>query len=286
MPSDECVRAIRSVFDACLRESPDDFARSTDVLRSRAEACRVLQKDAQATVGLLDWSVDDVPADCAAFVQGQQSEVPLGLHGLVSDPGSSSAAAVAFAAWFPDRAPRRILGISARVLSRATGAHVLELSRLHSGRADVALATLALAGPEGVEESDLFRECYGFRYAPHVHEAALGMLIHRSRARLPSEISVRRDRGRLTLVGTQPLLAPDPRCAEQVEGRLLRLVARQGWVTTRSAARSLGVSLRTVQAAMARLVERGECMLDRSGRRIQYRVDDTSYTIPTEPHAG
>ncbi len=282
MRSDELVSCLRKVLDACLRESPADFRTSADDLRSRVATLHALRPETETVLALLDWTISEnsLPPDCAAFVQGEQSEIPLGLHGLVLDPGSSSAAPVAFAAWFPERSPRRVLGIAAGVVSRATGARVLELSRLHSGRADVALATLALAGPTGVTEAELFRACYGFRYAPNVHEAALGMLIHRARARLPDQASVRREQGRVSLVGSRPLLAPDPRCAEHVEGRLLRLVAREGWVTTRSAARSLGVSLRTVQAAMSSLVDRGECMLDRSGRRIQYRIDDTSYAIP------
>lgn len=281
-PSARCVYALRNVFDACAR-STHDFHTRADELRECVVDCQLLKEEVACVLALIDWSVSagDVPAACAEFVRGEIAEVPLGLHGLVADPGSSSAAPVAYVSWHPARPPRRVLGMVAPALSRATGAAVLELSRLHAGRADVALATLALAGESGMEEAALFRECYGFRYSPRVHEAALGMLIHRARSRLPEQVLLARDQGRLRLVGDRPLLVPDPRCAEHVEGRLLRLVARDGAVTTRSAARSLGVSLRTVQSAMARLVERGECMLDRSGRHVVYRVDDTSYTIPT-----
>ena len=71
-----------------------------------------------------------------------------------------------------------------------------------------------------------------------------------------------------------------PRQAPPPEGAVLRLVAQQGRITARGAAKALGVSLRTVQSAVRQLVGDGELELDRAGRSIAYRVDDTSFTSP------
>jgi len=271
------VLELRALVRAAQQGDDAALTRAAGALRQAAAECGILKDDAEALLSLLDFRG---PSDAwRAFLEGETQELPRGLSGLVGDPGSSSPAPVAYVAVLPGRRPRRVLGLCAAAMQQALGARVIDPTRLHAGRADAALATLALAGAEGLDEGALFRACYGFRYVARLHEAALGMLLHRARARLPDGVTLSRDGGRLRLDASAPVLIADPRCTEHVEGRLLRLVARDGAVTTRQAARTLGVSLRTVQAAMAQLVERGDCSLDRAGRRIAYRVDDTSQAI-------
>jgi hypothetical protein len=58
-----------------------------------------------------------------------------------------------------------------------------------------------------------------------------------------------------------------------------------GAMSAEHAAQRLGVPLRTVQALLAQLVEEGECHADKNGRRVQYRVEDTTFSEPTQRSA-
>ncbi len=114
-----------------------------------------------------------------------------------------------------------------------------------------------------------------------MHAGVLDVLVHRMRARVEGAARIDRDHGRMRLVAFGVLLLPDPRCVEHVEERLLRVIARHGGVTTRQAAEELDVSVRTAQLALRRLLESGDCVLNRDGRSIEYLVEDTTFTAPT-----
>ncbi len=143
------------------------------------------------------------------------------------------------------------------------------------------MAALALAGPEGLPDSGLFEKAYEFEFVSSLHAGILDVLVHRMRARLEGAATVHRNSGRLRLEPHGILVLPDPRCVEHVEDRLLRVIARHGGVTTRQAAQELDVSVRTAQLALRRLLESGDCVLNRDGRRVEYLVEDTTFTEPT-----
>jgi len=61
--------------------------------------------------------------------------------------------------------------------------------------------------------------------------------------------------------------------------RLVRSLAEQGAPSAADAARVLGLPLRTVQSALAELVAEGICRVERQGRNVSYRVEDTTFTM-------
>jgi hypothetical protein len=146
-------------------------------------------------------------------------------------------------------------------------------------RAATAIAVLALAGPSGIDREQFFMSVYGFRFSADRHRGVLEVLIHRMRTRLGGFAEVSRDEGRLALVVASAFFAPDPRCVLPLPDRLVRSLAELGTPSAADAARVLGLPLRTVQAALAELVAEGICRVERQGRNVSYRVEDTTFTM-------
>ena len=57
---------------------------------------------------------------------------------------------------------------------------------------------------------------------------------------------------------------------------------RQGAASARDAALRLGVSLRAAQGALKELSSSGACQLRRDGRTVEYVVEDTVFSEPTQ----
>ena len=77
------------------------------------------------------------------------------------------------------------------------------------------------------------------------------------------------------------VILADPRTAAPVGDRVLRLLASRPGVTAKDAAKALEVPLRTVQAELQQLVSDGACNAERQGRKVQYWVEDTTFSEPT-----
>jgi hypothetical protein len=74
------------------------------------------------------------------------------------------------------------------------------------------------------------------------------------------------------------VVVPDMRCALPTADRVLRALATMGASSATAAADSLRMPLRTVQAVLQQLVAERACTLERDGRHVSYRIDDTTFT--------
>jgi len=274
--SQSATDALSEVLEATARGDAAAFASRLDSLRHHVTGVGFLAPEVDALAALLDptATTDAAPTSVREFLRGDDPRVPLGLDAL-SSTGEADGRPVAVALRRGTDRPRRLLTIASALAGEA--ATTLPLTRLRKGRVDLACTVLALA-EDGLSEEELFRACYGFKFARHLHEGVLSMLVSRVRERLAGLYEVERSGGTVRLVGGAAILVPDPRCTADVEQKLLKLVARMGSVSTRIAARELGVSLRTVQDTVSRLVEDDELTMDRSGRSVGYRLEDTSFS--------
>jgi DNA-binding transcriptional ArsR family regulator len=143
------------------------------------------------------------------------------------------------------------------------------------------LAALALAGPEGLADPVLFEAAWGFEYEAGIHRGVLQVQLHRARKRLGSLGAIQTTDGVTRLLLTAPLLISDPRCAPPVNERVLQLIASRPGLGTNEIVAELGIPTRTVQSALSQLVDHGICLRERRGKRVLYRVEDTTFQEPT-----
>jgi hypothetical protein len=208
------------------------------------------------------------------------TQAPGGLHGVchaAADDGEGTASDVAIVLARAAGA-RRLLRIGEPLVKDADA---VRLTTGRQARNDTTLAVLALAGQSGLPDAELFEAVYGFAFVPARHDGVLGVLLHRVRQRLADGGVVEREGGHVRLHISAPLVVVDPRCTRTVDDRVLHIVAESGRADARTAARRLGLPLRTVQGALAQLVNEGVCRRERSGRHIEYVVEDTTFMEPT-----
>lgn len=210
------------------------------------------------------------PPQLAPWCAGADARAPLGLY-APDDHGS-----LGYVACRPESRGRRILPPGQGLF----GAPLLPRQRRKQSRVESLVSVLALAGPEGVHEADAFRTVYGFAFVPELHRGTFDVAQHRARAYLGARGSLERRGGDVRLVLTEPVLVPDPRCAEPLENRLLRAVAG-GAGSAKAAADAAGVSLRQAQKVLQELARDGACVAAREGRQVAYRVEDTTFSEPT-----
>ncbi|MCA9671835.1 MAG: hypothetical protein KC503_39820 [Myxococcales bacterium] len=220
-----------------------------------------------------------VTAELDRWLVGDTDTIACGLFGPCLGPSTQQVDVCVIAD--PSGARRRVPTRALALQKLSAPAAQIERSRRREGREDVALAALALAGPQGADVAVLFRNIYQFAYAPELHEGVLRVLLHRVGARLGDVASVAWREGRITLQHGQPLLLGDPRCGGALDDRVLLSIARDGRTTARSAASSLRMPLRTVQATLRQLANEGVCRVERSGRNVEYVVEDTTFREPT-----
>ncbi|MEZ4438723.1 MAG: helix-turn-helix transcriptional regulator [Polyangiaceae bacterium] len=199
---------------------------------------------------------------------------PHGLLGLHVHGGPTVALVLAG----PGLVSRRLLDRGAPLVRDATA---MTATARRQARIDGLLAALAAVAPAAIDEADLFRTVYGFKYARNVHKEVLHVALHRARERLGTQGEIHRDGSLLHLTLVGPTLFPDPRCVPAVDDRVLQLVAKRGSVTAKDAAGALGIPLRSAQSALKELVEGGACTLRRDGRKVAYEVEDTTFREPT-----
>ena len=181
-------------------------------------------------------------------------------------------------------------------MALAPPARTLGRDAVRSGaRTETGIAALALAGEGGDTRDAIFRRVYGFTFVAYRHRAVLDTLCHRMRALLGSAGDIRRDEAEASGVADSPspampsialvlreaIVVPDMRCVLPAADRVLRSLALLGATSASAAAESLRMPLRTVQAVLQQLVADGACTIERDGRRIAYRIEDTTFTEVT-----
>ena len=278
---DDAAASLARALDLARAGDRPGFEGALDRSLSRARGLAGHVADLHAVRIALDPDADAGPLDgpLARFRAGLDHEVPFGLLGLTASLDQDDAAVFVLAR--PGRAGARLLGPGAP-LAEAAGALRLQQTQRRQGRTDTALAVLALAGPDGLSDDQLFRAAYGFAFSHNIHGGVLDVLLHRARAHLGDAGGITRSRGVLTLALARPLLLVDPRGAPHDDDRVLQLVARCGRMSAKDTSQQLGLPLRSAQAALEALVATGACTRERNGRAIEYRVDDTTFQEPTD----
>jgi hypothetical protein len=261
-----------------------------------------LRDETAALLAALDPLRAEVPPSMADWLRGDTPVIPFGLHGVGTQPATElqTESATAYVVARPGEPGRRFLLPG---LALAPQARMLARDSARSGaRTETGIAALALV-EGGVSRDRFFRSVYGFPFVPYRHRAVLDMLCHRMRGLLGSAGTIRRNEAELdpaggertsdalepnspatpwiTLVLREPIVVPDMRCVLPVADRVLRALALLGATSARSAADSLKMPLRTVQAVLQQLVAEGACRIERDGRRIAYRIEDTTFTDVT-----
>ncbi len=280
-PSRRLAESVTALFDAAGRGDRVRFDAAVGARReARAWAPMVWEVD--GLVRAIDPSSAVTRGDSLdAFLRGEVTELPGWLSGPAGLPPRGAAQATVRVLVAPGRAPRRVLAIGRPLASDA-----LEIGReagAKQERRETALAILALAGSEGLVKEELFRAVWGFAFVPHLHQGVFDVLLHRVRTALEGHAELTRSEGRIALVPRVPLAILDPRAERSLDDRVLASVSARGSGSrAREIAEDLDVPLRTVQAALGRLVESGDCLREGEGQGVVYRVEDTTFREATE----
>ncbi|MBI2896968.1 MAG: hypothetical protein HYY06_25650 [Deltaproteobacteria bacterium] len=285
-PSEAAVAGLGDLLAAAQAGERERFARAASTCRARLGSWSFLGAELEAVLVAIDPDADVIGANpaVAAWCRGESAAVPAGLdglgrHELLAEAGDPS---VGFVVARPGRPARRVLALGALLAGEREARTAIEQARRRPGRNETAIAALALAGQAGLPKADLFRAVYGFAYSAPLHQGVLDVLLHRARAQLAAPGDLSRDEDRLRLQVRRFLLVADPRCARATDDQVLRVLAQKGAGTAKDAAQALQIPLRTAQAAIQSLVSDGVCILERHGRRVEYRVEDSTFCEPTK----
>jgi len=275
--------AWRQLYAACRAGDPDAYAEAADALRECARRWPARAADAEAALGLCDVRVDSATLSepLRSFIEGVDHDVPGVVSGLCCGAGPVPSRVHTFVA--PMGRGRRVAGLAAPLARAVAG---VEHEPVRSGRTNEAISVLALAGPDGLGREALFERVYGFAFRQVSHGTLLRVLLHRMRKWLDGIGAVELVDGQVTLALERPLLIPDVRCEYSLEERVLRSLSRASHQSIRETAEQLGVPLRTAQEALQALREDGAVSERRAGRRVQYRVEDTTFSEPTRWNLG
>jgi hypothetical protein len=267
-PAVDGARAVLALFDAAGRGD-----------RAAFDAAR--WADLEALAAALDPTAPIPGGPLGAILSGESDALPGWLAGPATIPRAGEPHALMRVVSRPGHPPRRALAAGIALAPR--GVH--EVGReagAKQHRREAALAVLALAGPEGMDKEALFRAVWGFAFVPHLHQGVLDVLLHRARSALGDAAELVRREGRVVMEVRAPIAIVDPRAERPLDDRVLSLVSARGHAArARELAGDLDVPLRTIQAALQRLVDEGECLRDGEGQRVEYRVEDTTFREPT-----
>jgi hypothetical protein len=301
LPSAIAERGLRDFLEAARAGDRKVFAAATDNLQRAAKIWPHLAGEVAALLAALDPTRATIPDSMAAWCRGENATIPYGLHGvgIPQDAEPQTETTTAYVLAQPREQGRRFLFPG---LPLAPHARMLARDSVSSGaRTETGIAALALAGEGGVSRDGFFRSVYGFTFVAYRHRAVLDVLCHRMRGMLGDAGEIRREGGdagatngsgaeiaasagagpSLALVLQEAIIVPDMRCVLPTADRVLRALATMGATSARAAAESLRMPLRTVQAVLQQLVAEGACTIERDGRRVAYRIEDTTFTEVT-----
>ncbi len=271
------LAALVALDGDCRQGRRPAVAASLGRLAQAVSPWQPLADDVLALAALIDPDLA-APLDIQAFRSGQHHSITRGLHGF----GTGASGAADDEAWAFVHACQGRPGV--RILRGAIPLWPAESLPIRSGddssgdRVGTALCVLALAGPAGLARADFFQIVYGFAFDLGRHHGVLESLFHRARRRLGDAGDLIRADAHVALHLNRDINLPDPRCALPVPDRLLRSLVDLGSPGAADAARILGLPLRTIQAALAQLVEEGAVLPIRNGRQVTYQVVDTTFT--------
>ena len=277
------VGRLAETFSQCLNSARvgdrDDFDRR----RSEIAYASTGWLDIETEVGV--WlSALDPQAEVSDLVFPWVCGTVETLPGAVRS-GPTESGTVAFAVRSTHGAARRVL---------APGAGLVEAEAIETSPGSEAptrllstVAVLLLAGDTPIHDSELFRQVYGFDFVVGKHDGVLRTLLHRVRATLGPYGHLERSDGSVTFRPRAALISPDPRCDVSVEERVLLKVAQShAGLTSSAIARALQVPTRRVHAVLRTLTAEGACVSERDGRRVYFRVEDTTFNEPSLHRLG
>lgn len=267
--------AAQRLIDACLEGNDLAAQAAALIASSRGFACHA--REAEALLQALDPHA--APSSTRAWAQGAEARLPFGLDSVVSSTPNPHVA-LAGNAWVlaSPGGSRRVLHPGIGLAQRIP---VLDETARKHGRTELAAAVLALAS-EGLSIQRFVREVYGFSYAKEAHDGMLRVLLHRMRAHLREVATVLVEDERITLRVLSPFWVPDPRTAPSSAEPVLRMIAVRPGASAKEIAAALAIPLRTVQAVLNQLIADGSCLADREAGGVAYRIEDTTFSDPTE----
>lgn len=275
------ARAFRDALFAAREGDRSRFDAGVAASRDALEGTEPFASDLASAVVAIDPLAAPDAADpaIASWIVGADLRTPPVLRGLSAHVEESSAdeATAAFVVAEPGKKARRLVGLGHAL---AAPDRRIAPQRGRPGRVETIIAAIALA-PDGIESNDLFRTVYGFEYSAPVHRDLFKQLVYRARGELEPLGTIRKEGERYFLDLGGRLLVPDPRCEQPLEDLVLRFLARQGNGSARATASTLKISLRKAQQALAQLAEEGAISVDKDGRNVSYRVEDTTFSEPT-----
>jgi hypothetical protein len=274
---------LAELHHAAERGDRPAFDATGNALARWVESFPPLRDELEAARSACDPRRAPIDPEVASWITGTTAETPAPLHGLCTRTSSDAAeeSAMAYALRAEDGSRRRVMRLG-RALAESPRIAVLRQTRRKQGRVETILAVLVLAMDDGVDEAVAFEEVYGFSYEPEIHKGVFDVLLHRTREYLGEHGRIERTGGRVRLFLGRPILVPDPRCSQPIQDQLLRAIAAARGATAKDVAKAIGVSVRTAQAALTELAADGACLVDKDGRRVAYRVEDTTFSEPTQ----
>jgi DNA-binding transcriptional ArsR family regulator len=280
-PASRAVLAGRALLLAARAGNRPEFEQAAGDLLLATAGFRDIHAEATTLIALLDFE-REASGSLAPFKTGEADELGQGLFGAGVPSGEAEPAIRIVATARPTERGRRIscdgLGLfgPCRLLSADDG-----VRRVH-GRTDAGLAVLVLWGPTPLSEDDFFRRVYGFAYSRRGHRGVLDVLVHRMRKRIGASGNVMRSDGNLWLELHEAIAVSDPRCSPPAAARILSALAREPRATAESIAARLGITVRGAQMALRELVADGACSTRRRGRHLEYQLEDTTFSEPTD----
>ncbi|MFK8002014.1 MAG: winged helix-turn-helix domain-containing protein [Polyangiales bacterium] len=273
--------ALLRACDASEQGHADGSRVSLESLSKGAESFAALSQEARAAAALLSvGECTDAPADVAAWIRSEVSEVPPAFRGFIfashiEEAGESCALLLA-----PTQgSARRVLARSVR-LAMALGYDADSAAAPTHPRTDSGLATLAFgrgALPLGV----YFEQVYEYPFDSGVHRSMVNMHVKRMRERVGESAGIERDGDTIALHIKRPLILRDARCEETIEDRVLGVLARSDAKSASELARELKIPLRTVQRILRELQVDAGVEQHKEGRKVRYAVEDTTFSEPT-----
>jgi hypothetical protein len=287
VPATRAAKRLAAVLNAAEQLSVAEFDRAAEALREAVVATPQWARDAEIVLAALDARAPTKVrkgADVQDWLLGKTSDAPAALSGLIVryGPAAADSHSGGYVVAGPGRAPRRILGRGVHLAMNALDAALVRSPDRAQERREMATAVLALSGDVGLAEDTFFELVYGLTYDKAVHRNMFDALLHRVREALGETGHVTREGGTLRLVPKRTLVLADPRCAESLSDRVLRVIAEHAEAGAKDIADTLGVPLRTIQACLRELSDEGAFEVDVEGKKRNYRIVDTTFSEPTQ----
>lgn len=274
--------ALHRLLSAADAGDAEGYREAADRLEVAVAELPPFAAEVRALLDANDPARAEAAADVEAWCRGRVDEAPSALHGVVTRDGAApeDESAIAYVHAVPGGSARRITRLGWTLIDRSATT-ALPQSRRKQGRNETIVAALALAGPEGLPEAELFETAYEFAYVPETHGSSFGVALHRARKYADGVARIHHEASRVTLEVDRPVLIPDPRCKKPLSDKLLCAIADHRGASPRDIAQAVGVSLRIAQSTLASLSAEGSCVAKKKGRELVYEVEDTTFSEPT-----